>query len=559
MKIKRFTNSLITRLTLFGIFVVVASAIVRYNILIDFLESDQSEVAATQQSTIASYLAQDIGYRIAERREYLERLAEQLPTASSADPQAMRVWLRERRDLQGLFLQGLFYADRSGMISADSPAMPDHRAMSLIGSPDYARVLEGASVVGEPLQGTLWPKPVLPIMTPVLDANGHVAGVLGGVTELDAPGFLEHLQQARLGPSGSFMLVSPTRRLVIAANDPVLVFTPLPAPGSDVLLDQALTGFRGSGVGRSANGGNEIKAIASVEGTSWFVIASLPLAAALPTVDRMRHLIARGSLIQAVAIFVIIGLAYLWFFRPLRRAADLADRMTRGEMPLSPLPVVRRDEVGHLTMAFNGLLARLKMHQSELQHQAHHDVLTGLPNRMMLAERMQQALARAAHLNTGVALLYLDLDGFKPVNDTLGHQAGDLVLQEIAQRLRRVARQGDTLARLGGDEFVLLAADLGAPLEDGARALAEKCIRVVSEPVLLAQGEFSLGVSVGVALCDGRCDADTLLQTADRAMYAAKAQGRGCHVIASQAMGCDHLSGPAGTAGTNRPTGSAHN
>jgi diguanylate cyclase (GGDEF)-like protein len=558
MKIKRFTNSLITRLTLFGIFVVVASAIVRYNILIDFLESDQSEVAATQQSTIASYLAQDISYRIAERRQYLERLAEQLPPAVAADPQTMRVWLRERRDLQALFLQGLFYADRSGMIIADSPTLPDHRAMSLIGSPDYARVLEGSSVIGEPLQGPLWPKPVLPVMTPVLDASGHVVGVLGGITELDAPGFLEHLQQARLGPSGSFMLISPSQRMVIAANDPVLVFTPLPPPGSDTLLDQALTGFRGNGVGRSANGGSEIKAIATVEGTRWFVIASLPLAAALPTVDRMRHLIARGGLIQAAAIFVIIALAYVWFFRPLRRAADLADRMTRGEMPLSPLPVVRRDEVGHLTMAFNGLLARLKVHQSELQHQAHHDVLTGLPNRMMLAERMQQALIRATHEKTGIALLYLDLDGFKPVNDTSGHKAGDLVLQEIALRLRRVARHGDTLARLGGDEFVLLATGLSAPLQDGARVLAEKCIRVVSELVVLPQGEFRLGVSVGVALCDGRCDADSLLQAADRAMYAAKAQGRGCHVIAQQELGCNHLNAPAGTAGTNRPTGSAH-
>jgi diguanylate cyclase (GGDEF)-like protein len=112
---------------------------------------------------------------------------------------------------------------------------------------------------------------------------------------------------------------------------------------------------------------------------------------------------------------------------------------------------------------------------------------------MMLAERMEAALTHACRERNGVALLFLDLDGFKPINDTLGHKAGDLVLQEITRRLRQVARHGDTLARVGGDEFVLLITDL-ASLENGAQVLAEKCIRVVSEPLHLAQGNISWGL-----------------------------------------------------------------
>jgi len=131
-----------------------------------------------------------------------------------------------------------------------------------------------------------------------------------------------------------------------------------------------------------------------------------------------------------------------------------------------------------------------------------------------------------------VALLFLDLDGFKPINDTLGHKAGDQVLQEITQRLQKVARHSDTLARVGGDEFVLLATDLGAPLEHGARALAEKCIRVVAEPLQIGQGDYKLGVSIGIAVCETYCDPDILLQAADKAMYDAKNKGRGCYVIA---------------------------
>jgi len=561
MKIKRFDCSLVTRLVLFGLMLIGISAVLRYNILIGFLEKEQAQVAADQQSIIASYLAQDIGYRVQERAHYLERLAKHLPVARLEDRAAMHEWLRDHQELQPLFAQGVFVADATGLILVDYPTVNGRRALSLADYPDFKSTLQGATVICPPLISPATGRPIMAMLTPVRDAEGRVVGVLGGSTELTAAGFLDHLQRAQLGPTGSFLLISPEQRMIVASSDEALVYTRLPGVGKDLLMDQALQGFRGNGVGLAANGVNEIKAFASVPGTSWLVAATLPLAAALPTVERTRALIARGGLIQGVMVVLLVVLAYLWFFRPLRRAAALADRMTRGELPLSPLPVERRDEVGHLTMAFNGLLARLKLHQAELQHQAHHDVLTGLPNRMMLAERMQAALTHACRERNGVALLFLDLDGFKPINDTLGHKTGDQVLQEITRRLRQVARHGDTLARVGGDEFVLLMTDLALPFEQGAQVLAEKCIKTVSEPMQLAQGEYRLGVSVGIAVCDGSCDADSLLQAADQAMYAAKSNGRGCYVIAPARPAARHtaVSAPAETAGMTRPAGSARN
>ncbi|MET3431665.1 diguanylate cyclase (GGDEF)-like protein [Herbaspirillum seropedicae] len=560
MKIKRFDCSLVTRLVLFGLMLIGISAVLRYHFLIGFLEKEQAQVAADQQSIIASYLAQDIGYRVQERVRYLERLALHLPADRLEDGHAMQAWLREHQELQPLFAQGMFVAAANGQILVDYPTLNGRRALSLADYPDFKRVLQGATVICPPLLSPATGRPIMAVLTPVRDADGRVVGILGGSTELTAAGFLDHLQRAQLGPTGSFLLISPEQRMIVASSDEALVYTRLPAAGQDLLMDQALQGFRGNGVGLAANGVNEIKAFASVPGASWLVAATLPLAAALPTVERTRALIARGGLIQAAMVVLLVVLAYLWFFRPLRRAAALADRMTRGELPLSPLPVDRRDEVGQLTMAFNGLLARLKLHQAELQHQAHHDVLTGLPNRMMLAERMQAALTHACRERNGVGLLFLDLDGFKPINDTLGHKAGDQVLQEITRRLRQVARHGDTLARVGGDEFVLLVTDLRLPFEQGAQALAEKCIKTVSEPICLDQRQYRLGVSVGIAVCDGSCDADSLLQAADQAMYAAKANGRGCYVIAPARPACANtaLSAPAETAGTTRPADSAH-
>ncbi|WP_034300160.1 diguanylate cyclase domain-containing protein [Herbaspirillum sp. RV1423] len=537
MNIHRFTNSLVTRLITFGIFIVVASAVARYYILTDFLHDDLSQVAAEQQSTIASYLAQDVNYRIMERRRFLERLAHKLPTDLLNQPEKLGAWLRERQELQPLFSQGLFVADADGLIIADYPQINGRNGLSLAIYPNFHLARDGKFIIGEPLVSPTSQQVVLPMLAPVRDASGKFVAVLGGTTALAAAGFLDHLQQARLGDSGSFILVSPARRMIIASNRKELSFKPLPQVGVDPLLDKAVAGYRGSGVG--SNGQiDEVKAFASVPSTGWFVAARLPVAAALPTVEHVQAFILRGGIAQATVIFLLIILVVIWFFRPLRRAADQAERMTRGELPLTPLPVYRKDEVGHLTMAFNRLLSRLKIHQSELQHQAHHDILTGLPNRVMLAERMQQAMSRARQGHTGVALLFLDLDGFKPINDTLGHKTGDQVLQEITQRLQRVARHSDTLARVGGDEFVLLATDLGLPLEHGARALAEKCIDVVAEPLKLQQGEYLLSVSIGIAVCDGYCDPDSLLQAADKAMYRAKNKGRGCYVIAPAVEAC---------------------
>jgi len=533
MNFKRFANSLVTRLVLFGTLIVLASGIARYYVLTDFLHDDLSEVAADQQSTIASYLAQDINHRILERRRYLEQLAASLPPELMEQPERLREWLRDRQELQPLFSQGLFVANANGVIIIDYPATIGRTGLSISGYPDFHLAKGGRFIIGEPLLSPASQQAIIPMMAPLRDRDGRLIGILGGTTSLTAAGFLDHLQQARLGESGSFILVSPAKRLIIAANDPATVLKPLPQVGVDPLLDKAVAGYRGNGIG--SNGSvEEIKAIAPVPSTGWFVVVRLPVSAALPTVEHVQAFILRAGMAQALVIFLLIILVVVWFFRPLQHAADQAERMTRGDLPLTPLPVARADEVGHLTMAFNRLLSRLKVHQAELQHQAHHDILTGLPNRVMLADRMKQAIAHANRERTGVALLFLDLDGFKPINDTLGHKAGDQVLQEITQRLLRVARHNDTLARVGGDEFVLLATDLDTPLAHGARALAEKCIQVVAEPLKLPQGEYTLGVSIGIAVCESDCDPDLLLQAADQAMYDAKNKGRGCYVVAAR-------------------------
>lgn len=168
------------------------------------------------------------------------------------------------------------------------------------------------------------------------------------------------------------------------------------------------------------------------------------------------------------------------------------------------------------------------------RHLAHHDTLTGLPNRRLLDDRAEQALALAKRKGHLVALLLLDLDDFKVINDTDGHSAGDAVLTAIAQRLRGLVREIDTVSRLGGDEFVVLLQEMAHP-RDAAR-VAEKVIEAIRQPVEIGGHRYQLGVSVGIAHFPEHAETtEGLMQKADTAMYSAKQTGGAIYRFADSA------------------------
>lgn len=224
---------------------------------------------------------------------------------------------------------------------------------------------------------------------------------------------------------------------------------------------------------------------------------------------------------------------------PLQSLAEVA-RAARHERDLTlRVPPARIVELRALGDDFNSLLDELQQRQAQLQlqntalaHQANHDSLTGLPNRAYFEQRLQ-AVLQQAQLEAGIfAVLFLDNDHFKQVNDTHGHEAGDALLVAVAQRIRSQLRESDLVARLGGDEFaVLLAPVRGA---DDATRIADKIIQAMASPLVLASGRpLWPSVSIGVAVypLHGQ-DMVALLRSADTAMYHAKAHGRGTRHVA---------------------------
>ncbi len=189
----------------------------------------------------------------------------------------------------------------------------------------------------------------------------------------------------------------------------------------------------------------------------------------------------------------------------------------------------------HNVLVVNTDITALKRSEEELAHQALHDPLTGLANRALLHDHLEGALARASRRPGSLALLFLDLDRFKLVNDSMGHTAGDELLREIANRLIALVRPGDTVARLGGDEFVILLEDLNDPREPVA--VAERVQRSLAEPIVMGGNEVFTTTSIGIAvLTDDHADADGLLRDADAAMYLAKARGRNRYEIFDEVL-----------------------
>ena len=206
---------------------------------------------------------------------------------------------------------------------------------------------------------------------------------------------------------------------------------------------------------------------------------------------------------------------------------EIWNRRKTGELYAQRITLsVVRDDSGHVVnyVAVFSDITSSKREADRLLHLVHHDSLTRLPNRVLLRDRTTQALAQAGRNGGQVAVLFLDLDGFKAVNDLFGHTAGDRVLEVVAGRLRACVRESDTVARQGGDEFVILLPEVNSAGD--AETLAAKLLAALAEPIPCGKEVAKIGVSIGMALYprDGR-DCDTLLAAADEAMYRAKQDG----------------------------------
>ncbi|HGL4259457.1 diguanylate cyclase domain-containing protein [Burkholderia dolosa] len=384
--------------------------------------------------------------------------------------------------------------------------------------------------------------PILRVGTPVVDVSGRTVGAL--VVDVELSRLFDRLERdlppdyaVYLANEWGDFLVHPDPSQAFGFDRGRRVLMQERFAATRALFDGARTNVTLNGLARPDDAPGQMFAFVRTpfghdDGNRFVVLGmARPLSDVLTPAGMLGQRIVRMVLVSSMLAVIVAILSARAITRPLHALARAATHVF-DDPAAERLPVGRADEIGVLARCFDSMrveirsqVAMLRAKQQELTHLAGHDPLTGLPNRLLFMEHLDAAIRHAAAVQEGLAVMFVDLDGFKQVNDQLGHSAGDRALVTVAKRLSLVLRSGDMAARFGGDEFIVLISDVRSPtvIDD----VASRIQIVMAEELEFGDKRLAVGASIGVSEypADG-ASAEELLVKADAAMYAAKASAQ---------------------------------
>jgi diguanylate cyclase (GGDEF)-like protein len=385
-------------------------------------------------------------------------------------------------------------------------------------------------------------KPTLRLGTPIADVRGEVVGVV--VIDIDLGGMLRRLQsdlpsdyQVYLANEWGDFLVHPDASMTFGFDRGRRVLMQDSFPVTRPLFEQRQSEVLVNGLAGSGEAAGRVLAFVrrpfgGSEGNRFIVLGlAKPLEDVLSGANQLGTRIIRMVLVFSALSVLLAILFARALTKPLHLLAHAATHLF-AEHAMHTLPLKRTDEIGVLARCFERLRREIRaqmdaLHskQSELVHLASHDVLTSLPNRMLFMQKLEIAIEEAKFRNEGLAVLFVDLDRFKQINDQFGHSVGDKVLVAVARRLKDVLNAGDVVARLGGDEFIVLIE--GPRAAEVTPTIAARIMDALNETLTIDGNSLTVGASIGISeFPHDSGNAEELLLNADAAMYAAKSGGR---------------------------------
>ena len=484
---------------------------------------DRSMWARSSEVAVLSHLlsSRDLGDPDALRRT-LDDFRASFPTISwmGFTGPAGRVVAATGGILQGedISKRPVYRHGRDGMFVGDV-----HDAVLL------AKLLPNPS--GEPMK-------FVDIAVPVHDGRGRLAGVLAAHLSWEWAWQLERsMLESLRGREGLTLHVVAADRTILLGDKGTL--------GSKLDLDSIGKAQAGQGSGWAVetwpDGRRYLTGYAfgnghlDYRGLGWTVVARQPLDVAFAAADAQTRETVAAGVVMALAFSALGWFAARRITTPLQRIALAAERIRDGELD-HRIPVVGgAAEIRSLSSSLNDLVESLTSQRTALERIediAYQDRLTTLPNRRFFEQYLEAATVRDGPGGSPLTFMYLDLDGFKPVNDRFGHDAGDVVLRQVGLRLASCFRSSDVVARLGGDEFAAVLVDTqGAAAGPNVDELAARIIAAVNEPVAVPGGSVQVGCSIGIARwpTDG-ADLESVMRRAAEALYTAKRNGKNCAV-----------------------------
>ena len=430
-------------------------------------------------------------------------------------------------------IDSITVADHQGKVLASFPNNSDYTVGDSMGQTLYFRkAVEQKWTYISDVLFSRDNQPILVLCIPLINERGEIQRVVSLTMNLDENRFLHTLfQNVDLGSGGYVYIIDGNGRILSHPDKRYIGTDGVQNEAGEVLIREK----------RSGNlevidpQGTEMYASYSyASALGWGIVAQVSVEETMTAFYVFRNTLSILAPLIFIPLSVLTFLYARQIIRPLRNLYEAVDQVAKGDYEQF-IDVSDKSEIGRISNRFNEMISFIREAKDKIQYQALHDPLTGLPNRAFLRERLMRQIEEARASEQQVAVMFLDLDRFKYINDTLGHSVGDSCLKEVTARLETCLRKKDLLARVGGDEFVALLP--GFKHFDEIQHIPQQILKVFEAPFLSECYELYLTTSIGIAIFpdDGE-DLETLIKNADMAMYRAKEYGRNNYQLHTAAM-----------------------
>lgn len=484
-------------------------------------EREMRQVIGDQEmatlTSAAAYLDRDI----TSKQQVLRVVAESLQAAPLPRGQ-----VQAQLELRGALREefgNVSALDRHGQLIAN---LQDRRLVGKLNGSgrqyfrDTLATQEG--IVSAPFRSVLSGRPVVAITQPVLGRSGAVDYVLVGTIDLQRPAFAGQLNALR-GHSGGYLFIVAADGTMVHHPDPSRVLTRDAGAGS--LTQRVLSSPDGWRADALDQGREVLLAHKRLRQADWTIAVAFPIRDVFAPMAGVRLNALAAASLAALVAGLLGWLLMRSLLAPLYRLYGQVLALGRDDADIEQFNSRRPDEFGQLSRAFYRVSRQQQMAERNLQRLATTDPLTGAHNRRMFDEFFPQALKRATRAGQQIGLAVLDIDHFKNINDSHGHQAGDAVLVQFADRLRQAVRSTDTVARIAGDEFVIVFEHLDQAHD--VNLLGEKIVAAMKAPFNVQGKPLEVSASIGIAITtELPADVEKVMLAADQALYCVKAAGR---------------------------------
>lgn len=497
-----------------------------------FIKLNFKKIIAEQQQQLIKSIAFHLDENFLMMQNYLINLSKQVPIDKIENFDEIQKFIlqfgKEHTAVDIFFDRGLFIFSKDGLLVGEYPYVTSVHLKNLSHREYFINTFQTLKpYISKPLMGTREPPmPIVTLTVPLLDKNNNFKGIFAGSITLENNSLLGKLSQIKVGENGYFYLFNNERTIIYHPDKTRILKQDVPI-GVNKIFDKAIEGFEGSMEITNSRGKHFLTTVKRLTTTGWILASNYPKEEIyLPLQNILKKLFLLTILISFLTLFSI-WLMMFFQLKPLEKLTKHIKEFENDIFSVNYINTKSNDEIGILTRAFNNMIStvqnwakEIKTINEELYNLSTTDTLTKLFNRRHIEKLLEQEIDRAKRYKNDLSILLLDLDNFKLINDTFGHNMGDKVLVETAKVLKETLRKCDFAGRLGGEEFLVI---LPSTSLTNALVVAERIRIKISDITIDKKIKFSC--SIGVSQYKNET-ADEFIIKVDRLMYKAKKQGK---------------------------------